>query len=237
MSLFAGSLSVGALSVDSLTGGYGGIPIVHDVSFTVGRGEVVALLGRNGMGKSTLLRTIFGTAARMHGGVAVGGRTVSPGRPHLLAAAGASLMPEDRGVFPSLTVAQNLELARRRYRPAVDPRDVFPLLTERASQPAGTLSGGQQQQLGIARAVLAGSVLVGVDELTQGLQPSVVRDVFRMLRRIAESGVGVLVVDQNPDAVAGWCDRVLVMEGGRTVLDRPGGEGVADALRELLVVR
>jgi len=226
-----------ALSVRSLTGGYGGIPIVHEVSLTVGRSEVVALLGRNGMGKSTLLRSVFGTAARLRGTVTVCGRTVPPRRPHLLAAAGASLMPEDRGVFPSLTVAQNLELARRRYRPAVDPRDVFPLLTERAGQPAGTLSGGQQQQLGIARAVLAGSVLVSVDELTQGLQPSLVRDVFRMLRQIASAGAGVLVVDQNPDAVAGWCDRVLVMEAGRVVLDRPGGDGAAEALRALLVLR
>ncbi|MFC7402317.1 ABC transporter ATP-binding protein [Citricoccus sp. GCM10030269] len=220
-----------------MTSGYAGIAVVHDVDLAVEPGEIVSLLGRNGMGKSTLLNSVFGTVSRLGGTVRVDGRTIPSMRPEAMSAAGASLLPEDRGTFPSLSISDNLELARRSYRPVIDPRDVFPLLTERSTQLAGTLSGGQQQQLGIARAVLAGSAYICVDELTQGLQPSVVEDVFSMLRHLAESGIGILMVDQNPEVVAQWSDRVLVMEGGRIVLNRTVDAGIGEELNELLSLR
>ena len=221
-----------------LVGGQGSVPFVQDVHLEVAPGELVGLAGRNGMGKSTTLRTAFGLATRFAGEVTIAGTRLPPGRPELTARLGASFMPEDRGVFPTLTVADNLELARRRgYRPAVDPRDVFPLLTERARQPAGTLSGGQQQLLGFARAVLAGSRLIAVDELTQGLQPSVVTEVMRVAAELAAAGIGLLVVDQSPQVLTRWCSRVLVMEGGRLVLDEVVTEQTAARVSDLLVLR
>jgi len=221
-----------------LTGGQGAVPFVRDVDLEVRPGELVGLAGRNGMGKSTTLRTAFGLATRFGGEVVVADTPVRPRRPDLPAKLGASFMPEDRGVFPTLSVAENLELARRRgYRPAVDPRDVFPLLTERAGQPAGTLSGGQQQLVGFARAVLAGSRLIAVDELTQGLQPSIVTQVLEVAAELAASGVGLLLVDQSPSVLTRWCSRVLVMEAGRLVLDEVVTEETAARVSDLLVLR
>ena len=226
------------LTLHALNGGYGQAAVVRDVNLAIGDGEVVALVGRNGMGKTTLLRTIFGLADRHGGEITFDGRPVPPRRPDVLARQGASLMPEDRGVFPALTVEENLALATRKtFRPVVDPRDVFPLLTERRRQLAGTLSGGQKQQLGIARALLAGSRLIVVDELTQGLQPSVVRDVVDALGQVAGTGVAVLVVDQHPDRALDWCDRVLVMESGRLVLDTPISAESRRRCHELLILR
>jgi ABC-type branched-subunit amino acid transport system ATPase component len=194
------------LTLKDLSGGYGQAGVVRDVTLHVGEGELVALLGRNGTGKTTLLRTVFGLADRQGGQVVFDGRPVPAARPDLLARRGASLMPEDRGVFPSLTVAENLRLAARAgFTPAVDPRELFPLLGERAGQPAGTLSGGQKQQLGVARAILAGRRMVVVDELTQGLQPSLVRDVLAALAAVAAGGVAVIVVDQHAGLMLDWC--------------------------------
>lgn len=208
------------LELTGLSGGYGQAAVVRDVSTRVAAGELVALLGRNGMGKTTLLRTVFGLADRQGGRVLLAGRPVPPRRPDLLARRGASMMPEDRGVFPSLTVADNLRLATRRgYAPAVDPRELFPLLTERRGQVVGTLSGGQKQQLGIARAMLAGAALIAVDELTQGLQPSLVRDTLAALAAIAATGVAVVVVDQHAGLLVEHCHRTVVLEAGRAVFD------------------
>jgi ABC-type branched-subunit amino acid transport system ATPase component len=221
-----------------LTGGYGDVPVVHDIDLEVRPGELVGVVGRNGMGKSTALRTAFGLATRFGGTVTVAGEPVPPRRPDLLAQRGASFMPEDRGVFPMLTVEENLELSRvRGYRPAVDPRDVFPLLTERARQPAGTLSGGQQQLVGLARAVLAGSRLVVVDEVTQGLQPSIVVAVMELAAALATTGIGLLLVDQSPQTLTRWCHRVLVMEAGRLVLDEPVTDATAARVSDLLQLR
>lgn len=226
------------LTLQALNGGYGQAAVVRDMNIDIGDGEIVALVGRNGMGKTTLLRTVFGLADRQGGEITFDGRPVPPGRPDVLARWGASLMPEDRGVFGSLTVEENLALATRKsFTPAADPREVFPLLTERRRQLAGTLSGGQKQQLGIARALLAGQRLIVVDELTQGLQPSVVRDVVDALGRVAATGVSVLIVDQHPDQAMDWCHRVLVMESGRLVLDAPIIAETRRHCHELLALR
>lgn len=226
------------LTLRALNGGYGQAAVVRDVNTEIGDGEIVTLVGRNGMGKTTLLRTIFGLADRQGGEITFDGRPVPPKRPDVLARWGASLMPEDRGVFPALTVEENLTLATRKsFRPVVDPREVFPLLTERRRQLAGTLSGGQKQQLGIARALLAGQRLIVVDELTQGLQPSIVRDVVDALGQVAATGVAVLVVDQHADQALDWCHRVLVMESGRLALDAPIGIDTRQRCHELLMLR
>lgn len=225
------------IELTGLSGGYGQAAVVRDVTARVTEGEIVALLGRNGMGKTTLLRTIFGVADRQGGRISLAGRPVPPGRPDLLARRGASMMPEDRGVFPSLTVGDNLRLAARRgYVPAVDPREIFPMLTERRSQAAGTLSGGQKQQLGIARAMLAGRSLIVMDELTQGLQPSLVRDVLAALAAIAATGVAVVAVDQHAGLLLDQCHRAIVMEAGRVVFDGPSTPETRAHLNDLLSV-
>ncbi|MGP3915474.1 ATP-binding cassette domain-containing protein [Nonomuraea sp. 10N515B] len=226
------------LTLSGMSGGYGQANVVREVTMEVAAGEVVALLGRNGTGKTTLLRTVFGLADRQGGEVVFDGRPVPPGRPDLLARWGAALMPEDRGVFPSLTVAENLRLATRRgFVPAIDPRELFPLLTERAGQPAGTLSGGQKQQLGVARSILAGQRMIVIDELTQGLQPSLVSEVLAALATVAAHGVAVIVVDQHAGLLLDHCHRAVVMEAGRVVLDAPVGQETRQRLDELLMVR
>jgi ABC-type branched-subunit amino acid transport system ATPase component len=226
------------LTLRALNGGYGQAAVVRDVNIEIGDGEIVALIGRNGMGKTTLLRTVFGLADRQGGEITFDGRPVPPRRPDVLARWGASLMPEDRGVFGSLTVEENLALATKKsFTPVVDPREVFPLLTDRRRQLAGTLSGGQKQQLGIARALLSGHRVIVVDELTQGLQPSVVRDVVDALEQVAATGVSVLIVDQHFDRAMDWCHRVLVMESGRLVLDAPIVAETRQHCHELLALR
>ncbi|MGP3962988.1 ATP-binding cassette domain-containing protein [Nonomuraea sp. 3N208] len=226
------------LTLSGMSGGYGQANVVREVTTEVAAGEVVALLGRNGTGKTTLLRTVFGLADRQGGEVVFDGRPVPPGRPDLLARRGAALMPEDRGVFPSLTVAENLRLATRKgFVPAIDPRELFPLLTERAGQPAGTLSGGQKQQLGVARSILAGQRMIVIDELTQGLQPSLVSEVLAALATVAAHGVAVIVVDQHAGLLLDHCHRAVVMVAGRVVLDAPVGQETRQRLDELLMVR
>jgi ABC-type branched-subunit amino acid transport system ATPase component len=227
------------LELHTLTGGYKDTRIVTDLSLRVAPGEVVGVLGRNGVGKTTLLKSLFGLCRVFSGEVRIDGAAVPPGRPELLARAGFTLMPDDRGVFANLTVAENLRLAARRgYRPPVDVRAVYPLLDERADQPAGTLSGGQKQQVGLARAVLAGSRLIAIDEFSQGLQPSVVDDSIAALRAVAASGVAVVLVEQGPEIPLRFCDRIIVLVKGGIVLDAPAAELRANPSRltDLLVV-
>ena len=218
------------LSVQEIVGGYEPIRIVHGVSLDLETGHRVALLGRNGMGKTTLLRTILGLADRFAGAVSVDGQAIRGRAPTALAKLGVTFVPDDRGIFPRLTVSENLELARLgRYRPAAaEPLELFPDLARRPDQPAGTLSGGQQQQLAIARALVTGPRLLVVDELSQGLQPSIVGLLVRTLGEVAvASDLAILLVEQNPDLAMRICDRVLIMERGRIV-----ASGSADEVRE-----
>jgi ABC-type branched-subunit amino acid transport system ATPase component len=227
------------LELDGLDAGYRDAQVIHGLDLRIAPGEVVALLGRNGVGKTTLLKTLFGLCRVFSGEIRIDGAPVPGGRPELLARKGFTLMPDDRGVFPGLTVEQNLRLAERRaYRPVVDVREVYPLLSDRAGQLAGTLSGGQKQQLGLARAMLAGSRLIAIDEFSQGLQPSVVEQSVAAVRAVADSGVAVLVVEQGPEIPLRFCDRVVVMVKGGIVLDAAVEDLRADPSRltDLLVV-
>jgi ABC-type branched-subunit amino acid transport system ATPase component len=210
------------LQLEHLTAGYGKTRIVDDVDLEIPPGEVVALLGRNGMGKTTLLRSMFGLCDVFAGSLSLDGTPLPLGRPEGLARQGLSFMPDDRGVFPSLSVEENLRLARRRgYTPPVDIYAVFPLLEERSRQLAGQLSGGQKQQLGLARAMLAGERLIVVDEFSQGLQPSIAKVALEALRVIAGTGVSVLLVEQGPQLPLAYADRILGMVKGRLIFDEP----------------
>ena len=211
------------LCARDVVGGYRGISIVRGVSLSVDAGQSVAVLGRNGMGKTTLLRTLLGFADRYEGAVEIDGAAVPPRAPAAAPRAGIAFVPDDRGVFARLSVAENLELARRcAYAPAaLEPMQLFPDLARLRRQAAGTLSGGQQQQLAIARALATGPRLLVVDELSQGLQPSLVvalADALRMVSR--ELGVSLILVEQNPSLALEICERVVVIESGTIVAER-----------------
>ena len=222
------------ITITGLSAGYDGIPVVRDLDLHIEPGAFVALLGRNGMGKTTLLRTIAGQLPRVGGSVELEEAPLPSGRSDAAARAGLSFLPDDRGVFPKLTVDENLRLARRRgYEPPVDVRALFPVIAERANVAAGDLSGGQKQQLGLARAILAGTRAIIVDEFSQGLQPSLVQASLEALRVIADSGVAVVLVDQSPTPLVDVASRVLAMERGAIVLDAPA-EQVRDHPQQLL---
>lgn len=204
----------------SIIGGYRAIRIVRDVSLEVDSGETLAVLGRNGVGKTTLLRTLMGLADRIDGEIRVAGQSIAPRDPRALARAGVTFVPDDRGVFPRLTVGENIRLARdAAYADAeLDVFALFPDLKRRRDQPSGTLSGGQQQQLALARALATGPRLLIVDELSQGLQPSIVQSLAEALRTVTrEKGLALILVDQNPELAMRICDRVMVMERGQVV--------------------
>lgn len=222
------------IEAHALAAGYDGIPVVSGLDLTIAAGEITALLGRNGMGKTTTMRTLAGQLPPIDGELRLDGRAMRPGRADLAARAGLSFLPDDRGVFPTLTVAENLDLARRRgYEPPVDVTTLFPVIRERMRVNAGDLSGGQKQQVGLARAILAGEKAILVDEFSQGLQPSLVRDVLGAFRELAGAGVAVLLVDQSPDALVEFCHRVLAMEKGAIMLDAPAAQ-VRDDPQRLL---
>ena len=226
------------LSVRNLVGGYKAIRIVNGVSFDLGASETLALLGRNGVGKTTLLRALVGLADRFAGEVLIDGVAIAPRNPRRLSRLGVAFVPDDRGVFARLTVEENIELARLvAYRPsALDPFALFPDLARRRRQPAGTLSGGQQQQLALGRALATGPRLLIVDELSQGLQPSIVHDLAEALITVTrETGLSLILVEQNPELAMRICQRVIVMERGE--IAAAGAAATLDAsVLDLLVV-
>lgn len=225
------------LELTDVTSGYGHTQVLRGVNLSIRQDEVVALLGRNGMGKTTLLRTIAGQIPLTGGSLALDGKTHP--NSERLARAGLAFVPDDRGVFPTLTVEENLRLARRRgYSPPVDVAEIFPVIRERARVKAGDLSGGQKQQLAIARAILHGSRVIVIDEMSQGLQPSLVHAVLDAARTLASAGVATLFVDQSPDLPVAHCDRILGMAKGAIVLDEPAATLRSDPARlgDLLVV-
>jgi branched-chain amino acid transport system ATP-binding protein len=218
------------LAVNQLHAGYGRTPALFGVDLRVETGEIVALLGRNGVGKTTTLRSIVGQTTRTSGGVAVDGTAIERLPPHAIARMGVAYVPEDRGVFPGLTVAENLRLGRLAGGEASDVTHAitrFPVLGERLDQDAGALSGGERQMLALGRALLSRPRLLLIDEFSEGLQPNVVQELAAGLGEIAASGVGVLLVEQNAHLALRVSARCYVMEKG-VVVD----EGVSQDLLE-----
>ena len=226
-------LNASGLTVSGVSAGYGRVPVLHDVALTVGPDEVVALLGANGAGKTTLLRVIAGELRPSAGSVDFSGRDLVGLRPEAVVAAGVSLVPEGRRMFAGLTVRENLLLggySRRKadLAPDIDRVfELFPRLAQRANQPAGRLSGGEQQMAAIGRALMARPRLLMIDELSQGLAPTVVDDLIDLLPALAGDGTAVLLVEQDVEAALAVAARGYVVELGSIV-----GEGAAAALRE-----
>jgi branched-chain amino acid transport system ATP-binding protein len=214
---------------------YGDVQALWDVSFAVGEREVVTLVGANGAGKSTVLRTLAGLLEPRRGKILYDGRPVGGQPPHCLVAQGLVLIPEGRQLWPGMTVRENLEMGA--YTPAARPRRaetreavyaMFPVLAQRAHQKAGTLSGGEQQMCAIGRGLMARPRLLLLDEPALGLAPRLVREVFSALGRIREQGVTVLLVEQNVTHALALADRAYVLESGRVTLSGPCSELARD---------
>ncbi len=204
---------------------YGASHVLRGVDFHVGHGETVSLLGRNGMGKTTLLRTLMGLVPAKGGEIRFGGASVKGWRPSAVARAGVGFVPEGRGIFPNLSVEENLVFAAREgaggrrdwTRDAI--YDLFPRLRERRANWGNQLSGGEQQMLTIGRALMSNPTLLMVDEATEGLAPLVREDIWRTLRLIAERGVAIVVVDKNLDDLKKLCRRHVILVKGEIVFD------------------
>jgi branched-chain amino acid transport system ATP-binding protein len=214
------------LELRAVRAGYGRLPVLFDVDFGVEAGEWVTVLGANGSGRSTLLKTILGVVDCTAGEVLFRGERITHEAPHRRVGAGISMAPEGRHVFPTLSVKENLVagtygLASRAEVPVQLQRvyEVFPKLAGRAGQRAGSLSGGEQQMLAIGRALMSEPRLLLVDELSLGLAPIIVQELFASLDRLRELGLGIIVVDQlhAHGSLARYSDRQLILEKGRFV--------------------
>jgi branched-chain amino acid transport system ATP-binding protein len=217
------------LEVRGLEAGYGDTTVLRDVSLSVPSGHVLALLGPNGAGKTTLLRVLSGLLRPTHGQVLLDGREVTRARPYQRARAGLCHIPEGRGIYPSLTVRENLVLHtwRTDEKAAIERAvDNFPVLGPKLAQPAGQLSGGQQQMLAIVRGYIADPRLVMVDEASMGLAPNIIDQIFEFLARIVRTGTSLLLVEQYVSRALAAADTVIVLTKGQVVFDGdPAGVG------------
>jgi urea ABC transporter ATP-binding protein UrtE len=211
------------LEVSGVEAGYGGGRVLNGVSFSVDRGEVLALIGRNGVGKTTLMRALIGLVKLDAGGIALDGDAIGAAKPDVRARKGIGYVPQGREIFGALTVAENLRVgaqANRAQAARMKEKVVgyFPILKNRYEQKAGTMSGGEQQQLAIARALISSPKVLLLDEPSEGIQPSIVDLIGETLLQIAhETGIGVVLVEQDIGMVERIATRCCVMDKGRIV--------------------
>jgi branched-chain amino acid transport system ATP-binding protein len=212
------------LTVDNIEVAYGQIVALHGISLDVEKGEIVTLIGANGAGKTTTLRTISGLLKPKQGSVSYNGKDISGVKPHVVTAMGISHVPEGRGIFANLTVADNLELGAYLRKDKVTQAEydrifsLFPVIKERMKQSAGTLSGGEQQMLAISRALMSKPQVLLLDEPSLGLAPQMVQTIFRVIKEINAEGTTILLVEQNAHMALMTAHRGFVMETGRIVL-------------------
>ena len=218
------------LEAHDLHAWYGSSHVLQGVDITISRGQTVGLLGRNGMGKSTLIRTLLGHVARRAGRIIIDGHDMSRARPHEVARRGVAYVPEGRGVFPNLTVRENLVMAARRGPGSAADwtlervLQTFPRLAERLRHLGAQLSGGEQQMLAIGRALMTHPSLIILDEATEGLAPQIVAEIWRVVETIRKDGIATLIVDRDYRKVAAQADRLVVLQKGDVVLAGPAAE-------------
>jgi branched-chain amino acid transport system ATP-binding protein len=212
------------LALQDVRAGYGPVEVLHGVSFDVPGGALTALLGPNGAGKTTLLSTIAGLVPLRDGDIVWHGRSVRGVDPHLRAKAGMLLVPEQRGVFPELSVRENLEVFAGSKRGWDAALEAFPILQERLGQPAGLMSGGEQQMLAMSRALLQSPKLLLLDEISFGLAPRITRQLLEVVAGLARSGTTVLLVEQHLSDALRLADVVYILSRGEIVFAGDPGE-------------
>ncbi|NBT98245.1 MAG: ABC transporter ATP-binding protein [Betaproteobacteria bacterium] len=221
------------LNAQGIHAWYGSSHILHGIDVHIARGETMGLLGRNGMGKSTLIRSILGHVSQRDGRVYLFGKEVSKCRPHEIARLGVAYVPEGRGVFPNLSVRENLIMAARPVQGRSRGWDLdrvlqtFPRLAERINNLGAQLSGGEQQMLSIGRALMTQPDLIVLDEATEGLAPLIVAEIWKVISTIREDGIATLIVDRDYRKVLTQSDRAMVLQKGQVVLS-----GTSAALRD-----
>ncbi|HTP98038.1 MAG TPA: ABC transporter ATP-binding protein [Casimicrobiaceae bacterium] len=215
---------------------YGSSHVLHGIDLTITSGQTVGLLGRNGMGKSTLIRTLLGHVTQREGHIAFFGKDASRAKPHEVARLGVAYVPEGRGVFPNLTVRENLIMAAR---PGRDGRNdwsyervlgTFPRLKERLTNLGNQLSGGEQQMLSIGRALMTHPELVILDEATEGLAPLIVNEIWNVIGEIRESGIATMIVDRDYRRVLAHSDQAIVLQKGKVELAGQAAKVTADPM-------
>lgn len=233
------------LTVQNINQYYGGSHILRDVSLTATPGKVTVLLGRNGVGKTTLLKSLMGLVPVKSGSISFDGRPIDKSTPYERARAGIGFVPQGREIFGRLTVEENLRmgLAYKSASTPVPPHlyELFPVLKQMLHRRGGDLSGGQQQQLAIARALAPGPRLLILDEPTEGIQPSIIKDIGRVIRMLADEGlngekVAILLCEQYYDFAQELADEYLVMERGEVIARGPGSEMEAKGIRNLVAI-
>jgi len=221
---------MGMLKIKNLEAGYGKLRVLKRISMHVDSGEIVTIIGANGAGKTTLLYTIAGIIKASAGDIALLGNSINQTKPEKIVAAGCSLVPEGRQVFSTLTVRENLILGgyvqykKNKVNTAAELQqiyDIFPVLQERESQLAGTLSGGEQQMLAMGRALMAKPKLIMLDEPSTGLAPLIVKNIFQIIGKLRDTGNTVLLIEQNAKAALAIADRGYVLETGKFILQGP----------------
>ena len=233
------------LTVQNINQYYGGSHILRDVSLTATPGKVTVLLGRNGVGKTTLLKSLMGLVPIKSGSISFDGKPIDKATPYDRARAGIGFVPQGREIFGRLTVEENLRmgLAYKSGSTPVPPHlyELFPVLKQMLKRRGGDLSGGQQQQLAIARALAPGPRLLILDEPTEGIQPSIIKDIGRVIRMLADQGlngekVAILLCEQYYDFAQELADDYLVMERGEVIARGPGSEMEAKGIRNLVAI-
>ncbi|OMG51893.1 urea ABC transporter ATP-binding subunit UrtE [Azonexus hydrophilus] len=229
------------LKIDNLHQAYGGSHILRGLSFELQKGEVTTLLGRNGVGKTTLLKSLMGLVKTKDGSITLDGRDITHLPPHERVKAGIGYVPQGREIFPRLTVEENLlmGLATKPGNTKIPQRifEMFPVLKQMMHRRGGDLSGGQQQQLAIGRALAMGPSLLILDEPTEGIQPSIIKDIERAIRMLAETGeMAILLVEQYYDFAESLADQYLLMERGEFIMRGRGETMPQDGVREALAV-
>lgn len=217
------------LNIDKLRVNYGGIEAVKGISLQVPKGQIVTLIGANGAGKSTTLRSIVGLEKPSRGDIAFEGESITGLAPNLVVSKGITLVPEGRRVFPDLTVLENLKIGAYLRKDDLQKDlnwvyELFPRLKERSWQPAGTLSGGEQQMLAVGRALMSRPKLLMMDEPSLGLAPLIVKDIFDIIKEINKQGVTILLIEQNANMALHIADTAYVLETGRLTMQGTGKE-------------
>ena len=221
------------LKIKDLNINYGGINAVHDVSFEVEEGSIITLVGANGAGKSSILRSIAGVVTPKSGTIEFCGEDITGKSAEQVVKKGITLVPEGRRIFPDLTVIENIRIGAYLRKDNLEDDikwvyDLFPRLKERSWQMAGTLSGGEQQMLAVARALMSRPKLMMMDEPSLGLAPLIVRDIFTIIKEINKNGVTILLIEQNANMALKTADRGYVLETGRVKIEGTGAELLAN---------